>query len=214
MGFPLADGYHVFPPGKLAAVVTWLEMREAPGAGIALPEGTRLARVWKPDVEWYVRLFREIGEPWLWFGRLEMAAAELAQLLAREGVEVYRWEADGETVGLLELDRRAGCEVERLGGGEVEHRVGGEVEIVYFGLLGGWTGRGMGAAFMAEALRVAWAAGTSRVWLHTCTLDHPRALAFYRRCGFVPYQRGLELYDDPRRTGVLPLEAAPQVPIL
>ena len=198
MGFPLADGYHVFPPGKLAAVVTWLEMREAPGAGGGLPEGTRLVRVWEPDVEWYVRLFREIGEPWLWFGRLEMAAAELAQLLAREGVEVYRWEADGETVGLLELDRRTG----------------GDVEIVYFGLLGGWTGRGMGAAFMAEALRVAWAAGTSRVWLHTCTLDHPRALAFYVKSGFVPYQRGLELYDDPRRTGVLPPEAAPQVPIL
>lgn len=198
MGFPLADGYHVFPPGKLAAVVTWLEMRQAPEPGEALPDGMELVRVWKPEVEWYVRTFREIGEPWLWFGRLEITARELAQLLARDGVEVYRLDAGGQTIGLLELDRQSG----------------GEVEIVYFGLADGWTGRGVGSAFLAEAVRVAWTEGTGRVWLHTCTLDHPRALAFYQKCGFVPYQRGLELYDDPRATGILSRSAAPQVPIL
>jgi GNAT superfamily N-acetyltransferase len=198
MGFPLADGYHLLPPGKLAAVVTWLEMRDRPAVGPPLPEGVTMIRDPGPEVEEYRRIFREIGEPWLWFGRLEMSDQELAAHLGQEGIEVYWLNSGGIAIGLLELDRRTPT----------------EVEIVYFGLVGGWTGRGAGSAFMAAALDVAWRDDTSRVWLHTCTLDHPRALVFYQKFGFVSYQRGLELYDDPRLSGILPRDAGPQVPIL
>lgn len=198
MGRVLEDGYHVLPPGKLAAVVTWLEMGEAPAAGEPLPGGMALIRMAEPDAEWYRRVFRKIGERWMWFGRLEMDAEELEGILRANGVEVYRLEEAGETIGLLELDRR----------------VAGEVEIVYFGLVEGSTGRGIGKPFMAEALRRAWTPGTRRVWLHTCTLDHPGALGFYRKCGFKPYQRGLEIGDDPRLRGVMARGAAPQVPLL
>ena len=198
MGFPLTDGYHVLPPGKLVAVVTWLEMCAAPEAGEPLPEGVVLHRENDPDVPHYRRLFRAIGETWLWFARLEKSVEELRAILAAKGVEVYWLAAGAETIGLLELDRR----------------VPGEVEITYFGLLERWTGKGLGKAFMAEAIRLAWTPGTKRVWLHTCTLDHPGALGFYRKCGFRPYRRGLEIYDDPRLRGVLAREAAPQVPLL
>lgn len=198
MGCVLEDGYHVLPPGKLAAVVTWLEMREAAETGEALPDGLALIRVVEPDVEWYLRVFREIGERWMWFGRLEMDKVELGAILRSGGIEVYRLDAGGDAIGLLELDRR----------------VAGDVEIVHFGLVDGWTGRGIGKAFMGETLRRAWTRGTKRVWLHTCTLDHPGALSFYRKCGFVPYQRGLEICGDPRLRGVLARDAAAQVPIL
>ncbi|MCY4565611.1 MAG: GNAT family N-acetyltransferase, partial [Gammaproteobacteria bacterium] len=53
-----------------------------------------------------------------------------------------------------------------------------------------------------------------RLWVHTCTFDHPGALDFYIRTGFVPYRRQIEVADDPRITGVLPRSAAPQVPLL
>jgi GNAT superfamily N-acetyltransferase len=75
-------------------------------------------------------------------------------------------------------------------------------------------GKGHGNWLMAHALAFAWQKQVRRVWVHTCTLDHPAALPFYRRHGFVPYKRTLETFPDPRLLGLLPAEAAPQIPCL
>jgi hypothetical protein len=63
-------------------------------------------------------------------------------------------------------------------------------------------------------LAFAWRKDVRRVWVHTCTLDHPAALPFYRRHGFVPTKRTLETFFDPRLLGLLPMETAPQIPCL
>ena len=70
------------------------------------------------------------------------------------------------------------------------------------------------AVSLAEAVRRAWRGGVRRVHVHTCSLDHPAALAAYRRAGFVPVRRAIERFTDPRLTGILPAGAAPQVPLL
>jgi hypothetical protein len=67
---------------------------------------------------------------------------------------------------------------------------------------------------MNEALVRAWARPISRFWVHTCSFDHPGALAFYQRSGFRPYQVMVEVHQDPRLTGHLPPEASPQVPLI
>jgi hypothetical protein len=67
---------------------------------------------------------------------------------------------------------------------------------------------------MGQALALAWRQGITRVWVHTCTLDHPAALAFYQRHGFVPYKRTIETFADPRTIGALPADSAPQIPCL
>jgi hypothetical protein len=68
---------------------------------------------------------------------------------------------------------------------------------------------------MNHAIARAWARpGLRRFWLHTCTLDHPRALAFYIRSGFVPFRYQVEIMPDPRLDGTLPADAAPGVPII
>ena len=67
---------------------------------------------------------------------------------------------------------------------------------------------------MAHALHCAWARPVGRVWLHTCTLDHPAAVRFYVRCGFVPFRTEVEIADDPRTTWLLPAGAAPDIPRL
>ncbi|MFL5217644.1 MAG: GNAT family N-acetyltransferase, partial [Microvirga sp.] len=54
----------------------------------------------------------------------------------------------------------------------------------------------------------------ARLWVHTCSLDHPRAVAFYLGAGFRPYKRAIEVADDPRLTGDLPRDAEPQVPLI
>ena len=44
--------------------------------------------------------------------------------------------------------------------------------------------RGLGKYLLTEAAEAAWAFGASRVWLHTCSLDHSGALANYLGRGF------------------------------
>ena len=75
-------------------------------------------------------------------------------------------------------------------------------------------GKGAGRALLAYTLPIEWEYKPSRIWVHTCTSDHPSALAFYRKCGFVPYKRAIEIADDPRLTGDVSREAAPHIPIL
>src|SRR3712207_4432368 len=187
-------------PTQLAAVVTSLEIVERPpaAAGPAMAP-LRLDRWERPDLDRYRALYRAVGAPWLWFSRLAMSDGELAAILHSPDVEVHAAaRRDGTPAGILELDRR----------------VAGETEIAFFGLVPEMTGRGFGSWLMAHALRLGWRADTRRLWVHTCTLDHPGALAFYRRHGFRPFARAVETFADPRLAGLLPRGAAPHVPLL
>jgi GNAT superfamily N-acetyltransferase len=75
-------------------------------------------------------------------------------------------------------------------------------------------GRGAGRHLMEHSLAAAWDSAPERVWVHTCTLDHPRALSFYLKAGFSPYKRAIEIADDPRLTGELPSTVAPHIPLI
>jgi GNAT superfamily N-acetyltransferase len=98
---------------------------------------------------------------------------------------------------------------------ELDFREPGECELAFVGLVPSLSGQGHGRWLLAEAVSRAWAGeGVSRVHVHTCSLDHPAALAAYRRAGFTPYKRAIERFPDPRLSGILPKEAAPQVPLL
>ena len=63
---------------------------------------------------------------------------------------------------------------------------GGEVEIKSFGLLPEWVGKGLGGFALTLAIERAWSLQpeVTRVWLHTSSKDHPRALPNYHRRGF------------------------------
>ncbi|WP_212525800.1 GNAT family N-acetyltransferase [Actibacterium sp. MT2.3-13A] len=196
----LKNGFYDVPPGKLAAVVTHLEMRaRVPLRPAGAPEGVTLTRVQAPAADWYRALFRAVGaEDWLWFSRLVMAEEALAAILRDPRVEVYALRAGGADKGLLELD----------------FRQEGECELAFFGLASELIGGGVGRWLMNRAIEMAWRPGIARFHVHTCTLDSPQALPFYIRSGFVPWRRQVEIADDPRLTGLLPETAAPQVPIL
>ena len=193
------DGYTRLPPGRLALAVTYLEQREppAPRPDPAIP-GLALVALGAADLDRYLALFSAVGEPWLWFGRRVMPRAELAAILADPRVEAFALIRDGADIGILELDGRGD----------------GEIELAYFGLVPEAVGGGLGRWLMNRAMERAWAGRPARVFVHTCSLDHPGALDFYRRSGFVPYARALEIATDPRLTGVLPKTAAPQVPLI
>jgi len=186
-------------PAEIATIVTTLEMRERPRPR-PLPAAPLQLVAWgKPDPAKYRMLFQRVGAPWLWFSRLVMDDATLTAIIHDPAVSVFAVvDRAGIEVGLLELD----------------HRTDGECEIGYFGLIPELAGQGHGRWLMAQALMRAWTAKVERVWVHTCTLDHPSALNFYRRQGFVPVSRAIETFCDPRALGVLPEDAAPQIPRL
>jgi GNAT superfamily N-acetyltransferase len=75
------------------------------------------------------------------------------------------------------------------------------VEIAYFGLLPGHIGRGAGRALLNGAVQDAWTlgGGAGRVWLHTCTLDHPHAMRNYEARGFRPFKT--EIYEIEKAEG-------------
>ena len=195
----VSDGYTDLPPGKLAAVVTYLEMRTPPTAGTSPTlSGVSIRRVEKPDLDWYRGLYRQIGEPWLWFSRLRMPDDELRTIVHHLEVDIFALSHNGVDGGLLEFDRR------RMP----------DIELSFFGVVPSLIGKGVGRILLDHGLQTVWRHKPQRVWLHTSTLDHPRALEFYRKAGFLPYKRGLEVSDDPRLTGELPRDAAPHIPLL
>jgi GNAT superfamily N-acetyltransferase len=192
------NGYHDVPPGKLAAVTTSLEMlaRPAPRPERGVPG--QLRRVAQPEVDWYRDLYRQIGAEWLWFSRLRMAPEELGAMIRHPAVEVYALTVGERDEGLIELDfrERDACELRM------------------FGVTAPLVGTGAGRWLMNRAIEAAWAKPIRRFWVHTCTFDHPAALAFYVRSGFTPFRRQIEIADDPRLDGTLARESAPHVPII
>ena len=191
--------FHEVPAGKIAAVVTYLEMRSPPPTGEERADSrVEIRRIENPDPDWYLKLFKEIGEDLLWFGRLTIDGDDLHSLLSDPNYEVYVLRADGEDAGLLELD----------------FRTQEECELGYFGIVPSLVGSGVGRVLMSHTIEIAWSRPIRRFWLHTCTLDHPRALPFYLRAGFTAYKREIEIADDPRLTGALQRDATPDVPII
>jgi GNAT superfamily N-acetyltransferase len=193
------DGYTDLPAGRIAAVVTWLEMRApAPARPEVAAPGWELKRERQADLAWYRDLFRRVGEEWLWFSRLTMADEKLAAILHDPRVEVYALWQNGRAEGLLELD----------------FREEGACELVFFGLTSPLVGTGAGRWMMNRAITLAWAKPIERFKVHTCTLDHPAAMAFYLRSGFAAIRRQIEIAADPRLTGLAAITAAPHAPII
>lgn len=196
----LPAGYSPLPAGTIANVVTCLEMTRRPGprGAAAVPAGLTLEPWERPDLATYRELYRRVGQDWLWFSRLFMADEKLAAILGHPRIELYRLRRDGRDIGLLELD----------------FREEGQCELAFFGVVPEAIGTGAGRYLMDRAIELAWAKPIRRLWVHTCTFDHPSAVGFYQRSGFRPYAMMVEVHKDPRLTGHLPKSAAPHVPLI
>ncbi len=143
-------------------------------------------------------VYRRIGEDLMWSSRSALSDAALGAIIHDPAVEVRTLRADGIKEGLLELD----------------FRHPGVCELSFFGVTPGLVGTGAGRWLMNRALELVWSRPIRRFWVHTCTHDHPAALAFYMRSGFRPFRRHIHIEDDPRLAGVLPRAAAPQIPLI
>lgn len=195
----LPNGYYELPKGKLANVVTCLEMQARPGRPLkTLPSTHRLERIDPAGLAEYRALYRHVGQDWMWFSRLIMSDSKLHAILADPNVHSFALVEENVALGLLELD----------------FRDDGQCELSFFGLASEAIGKGLGRALIDTGIDMAWQQPVKRMWVHTCTLDSPDALPFYVRSGFTPYARMIEIHDDARLTGNLPITAAPKVPLI
>ncbi|MFC3117693.1 GNAT family N-acetyltransferase [Jhaorihella thermophila] len=194
----LGDGFHDIPRKGGRDRHASGDARTRPLRPVPAPDGLELRRVRDPEPDWYRDLFTRVGAlDWLWFSRLRMPQEALAEIIRDPDVEVYGLFRGDRAEGLLELD----------------FREPGECELAFLGVTPALIGTGAGRFLMNEAITRAWARPIGRFHVHTCTLDHPGALSFYRRSGFMPVRQQVEIADDPRLTDGFPETAGPHVPI-
>ena len=180
--------------GTLACTITRLEMTEKPGRPAGHPpHGIQVAllRARRPTVAFYRFLYNVVGAAWLWYERRAMDDDTLAAIVQDDAVEIYVLYLEGVPAGYAELDRR----------------VKPEIELAYFGLMPEFIGRGLGDYLLSTAIDTAWSYEPSRLWVHTNTLDHPRALSLYQRHGFTVYDQEQRILPDPRLTGLIPAQS-------
>ncbi len=159
----------------MQVIRTYLELRH-PSQFVAAYghfSDVALARLAPGAVDEYRHCYRSTGADWQWRDRWDWTDADILAHLARPEVVVWVARRAGHAVGWYELRRVP------------EDR---SVEIAYFGLLPEAIGVGLGKHLLSCAVHDAWALGAERVWLHTCTLDHPAALPNYVARGFAPYR--------------------------
>ena len=137
-------------------------------------------RVERPTPVLYRHCYRTVGEAYHWHDRRDWSDDRIRAHLAQPDITLHVATRDGALAGWYELRRVP---------------EDGSVEIAYFGLAPDAIGRGLGKHLLSVAVRDAWAMNPIRVWLHSCTLDHPHALPNYEKRGFVRYKT--EEYEVP-----------------
>lgn len=165
-------------------VTTWsleatgpAELRGAPTP----PGSVEVKRSFKPSPEFGRFLYTAAGGNWYWIDRLTWTYDQWLDRLSRQRVETWILYEEGTPAGYFELD------------GET----GGDVEIAYLGVFPSFIGRRLGAWLLTKAIQRAWAMEARRVWVHTCTLDSPSALANYQARGMRIFKEQIDAIDLP-----------------
>ncbi len=127
-----------------------------------------ITRVTAPAPELGRCFYTAVGWRWRWVDRLPWPLVEWQRLHTRQGFEFWTAWLGGAPAGYYELDRHEE----------------GTTEILLFGLLPAFIGRGLGGHLLTHAVRRGWEDGTRRLILNTCSLDHPAAKDAYLARGF------------------------------
>ena len=165
------------PGDTIRYTVTHLEMTARPTAPIPhMPIGSSLALIAasNPPVEYFLYLYSAVGAAYEWTDWLKHTRQQQEAFVGDPKVELFTLMVDGWPGGFFVLDTRQPD----------------TCDLAFFGLVPQAIGRGLSAWFLGCAIHMGWdRPGVTRMTVDTNTLDHPRALAFYQRMGFVPVRR-------------------------
>ena len=128
----------------------------------------------KPDFQLNKFFYKQVGKKHRWIDRLSWSDEKWINYISNKNLETYIICEFEELVGFFEL----------LNNPELQ-----ETEISYFGLLEEYIGKGIGGYALSVAIRKSFEKNIRRVWLHTCTLDHPNALKNYIARGMTIFKK-------------------------
>ena len=118
--------------------------------------------------------YKNIGKKHRWTDRLVWSEAEWIKYSSDSKVETYILKVKEDLAGYFEL---------------IFHLEFQEIEIAYFGLLEEYHNKKLGSYFLSCGIKEAFKQKISRLWLHTCTLDHKNALNNY-------LARGMKVFKE------------------
>ena len=128
----------------------------------------------KPDFQLNKFFYKQVGKKHRWIDRLSWTDEKWINFISNKNLETYVISESKDLVGFFEL----------LYSPELK-----ETEISYFGLLEEYIGKGIGGYALSEAIKKSFKKNIKRVWLHTCTLDHPNALKNYKARGMKVFRK-------------------------
>jgi GNAT superfamily N-acetyltransferase len=143
-----------------------------------------IKQVQVPSPEFNRFFYTAVGGDWYWLDRLPWTYGQWREWVEQPTVETWVAYVTGTPAGYCELEAQAG----------------GNVELAYFGLLPQFIGMGLGSHLLTAAIERAWHMDAARVWVHTCTLDHPGALANYRARGFRVFREETHTQELPEHS--------------
>ncbi|QGX38964.1 GNAT family N-acetyltransferase [Permianibacter aggregans] len=149
----------------------------------ALPEKyqdrVQLIEAQRPQPELNRYLYAAVGGDWYWTDRLSWSYQQWLDAISGPNHRTFICYLDGTPAGYFELHKHPQA----------------DVEISYFGLLPDAYGLGLGGWLLTRCIQEAFDWGASKVWVHTCTLDHPAAMANYKARGMWHYHTEKEQRD-------------------
>ncbi|MDA9707054.1 GNAT family N-acetyltransferase [Candidatus Pelagibacter sp.] len=128
----------------------------------------------KPDFQLNKFFYKQVGKKHRWIDRLSWTDEKWINFISNRNLETYVISESEDLIGFFELLYNPDLN---------------ETEISYFGLLEEYIGKGIGGYALSEAIKKAFEKNIKRVWLHTCTLDHPNALKNYMARGMRVFRK-------------------------
>ena len=128
----------------------------------------------QPDFQLNKFFYKQVGKKHRWIDRLSWSDGKWMNYISNKNLETYIISESDELAGFFEL----------LYNPELK-----ETEISYFGLLEEYIGKGIGGYALSVAIKKSFEKNIRRVWLHTCTLDHPNALKNYIARGMTVFRK-------------------------
>ena len=140
----------------------------------SINENKYLVKKVKPDFQLNKFFYKQVGKNHRWIDRLSWSDEKWMNYISNKNMETYIISDSYELVGFFELLYNPKLK---------------ETEISYFGLLEEYIGKGIGGFALSVAIKKSFEKNIKRVWLHTCTLDHPNALKNYKARGMTVFKK-------------------------
>ena len=145
-----------------------------------------LVESYKPNEEYKIKLinppdfrlnkffYKSIGKNHNWIDRLIWTEKQWVEFTTNKYIKTYVLTKKDDLAGYFEL---------------IFHQDKNEIEIAYLGILEEYQNKKLGSYLLSAAIKNSFLDGPSRVWVHTCSLDHRNALSNYLSRGMKIFKK-------------------------